>query len=682
MDDAIENINKLLKHPDDVEDKLEAIAREVSQETSAAVAHADSEFWKRMNWFQQVKARSFENLEPFPKFTKSTEEIKLISLAYMNLRSVYTSHKRIKNIEEELRMFYRTFSDKDPSTQSLSKAHEHFYSLEDFRLRMQRCKQLPASKIEKAELDFVLFILGINLPEREDLVEAVRAIVIKEEEKDRITCVVRACVQNGAGSRDTAGRLGGSAINWARVLDEVRDDVRVEHRNPEYLQELCRMYIHYSNRQVLDLRTKVVSGIKSRVKNRVTEDYVQILPYLDSLSTESKIGTIVNVDEIFRYSHETLKRYFAGADLTDAGEVLKILEFDEKYSRLNEARALGLSKIVNTNTLLNTYCGISTEKISVWMRNIKNLIIDSFLIRDKVPAIDEEAKFVSIDFINLLELVKNQLEPTRFKVALYRRIRNHIVKEAAVLKEELTSVMESEFKDAISLKGKPGYEEYIIMVGNSGLKLAQYADDQNDLREIFVDILKSSNNLLCRFILNTCQAATVLIFTDEWYHADVTRKLVATIEDFLNDYRVRMFDYMFYTFVLSVIKGLIDVYLKQISRRRAIIYSNCPQRLNFDYEDFLELFSAFIDREEVLKRLEPLKFLIPLLEVSTVDMFIIEVRALKMRLPGLKRDFVKTLIKKKRGMDDGERQKIKEELKNVFPEEEENKKAFFSRLFK
>lgn len=680
MDDALETLNSLLKHPSDIEDKLEAISRSVSAAVASSLSSTNASIQRKARWYEEIKNTNFEHTKRFPEINKASESIRLISMAYTNLNTVYASYKRMKEIDGEIKLFYEKFAKSHGDSGRVEEAYGMFSDMSEFRLKMYKHKNIGLNKIEKAELDFVVFLLGIDLIENMEMAGVVGGIVKREDEKDRITQTVKAnALSKTRAKSKQAQENERMPVEDEHTIRKVDAGSRIQ-ASPEYVEEMCRMFRHYVNRNVLGLGDKFVAGIKSRIRNKVATNYSGVIRDMEAIPS-SDIACVVNVRDLIDYYNFVLKEHFKTANFSEPGEVLRALEFEERYVAVNSANFVSATQLMDTSALIDAYCSMTTGKISAWMQNIKHKIIDSFLSRDTIPATDEESKFVSLDFINLLELIRNQLEPLRFKKALYRKIRNHIVGEASLLKDELVGVMEGEFRDAIKLRGKPGYEEYVIMVGNSGLKLAQYADDQNDLREIFIQILKSSNMLLSRFILDTCSVIIDAIFTDKWYSSNITYKLVATIEDFLNDYRVRMFEYTFYTFIVSIIRSLISSYVKQLMRKRAQIHEDCPHRLRSDYGELLRLFAKFVDHDDVEKRMEPLKFVIPILEANTADLFIVETKALKLRYPDLPKNFVKSIVKKRNDIDERDKQDIRKQLRDIFGDEEKGGQTFFAKLF-
>eukprot|EP00866_Antonospora_locustae_P002421 jgi/Antlo1/2421/1699 len=142
-----------------------------------------------------------------------------------------------------------------------------------------------------------------------------------------------------------------------------------------------------------------------------------------------------------------------------------------------------------------------------------------------------------------------------------------------------------------------------------------------------------------------------------------------------------MFEYTFYTFIVSIIRSIISSYVKQLTRKRAQIYKDCSHRLRTDYEELLGLFAKFVEHDDVEKRMEPLKFIIPILETNTADLFIVETKALKLRYPDLPKNFVKSIIKKRDDIDERDKQDIRKQLRDIFGDEEKEGPTFFAKLF-
>eukprot|EP00866_Antonospora_locustae_P001272 jgi/Antlo1/1272/168 len=79
--------------------------------------------------------------------------------------------------------------------------------------------------------------------------------------------------------------------------------------------------------------------------------------------------------------------------------------------------------------------------------------------------------------------------------------------------------------------------------------------------------------------------------------------------------------------------------------------------------------------------MEPLKFIIPILETNTADLFIVETKALKLRYPDLPKNFVKSIIKKRDDIDERDKQDIRKQLRDIFGDEEKEGPTFFAKLF-
>ncbi|KAG0442690.1 hypothetical protein DMUE_0086 [Dictyocoela muelleri] len=389
------------------------------------------------------------------------------------------------------------------------------------------------------------------------------------------------------------------------------------------------------------------------------------------------------------------------------------LIIDDNCSRNNED-SQNLSEIISEvlnkplidkeKEYIEKYIFKISEKLTEWIESITNSEIEKFLIREMKPDEDENKKYISSGFINLLQIIKEQLEPINFDKNIFKLVTTKIIILAENFRNQINRAMEKDLKPSYQLKSKPGYEEYTIMVGNSGLKLAQYANSLPEcqnievkaLGNIFVDILKKSNQCLKIFILKTCQPITDQIFTDHWYFNDFNRnnnnryennnqinnnqinnnqinnntsslikRFAVTIDDFLNDYYISMSEYSFLTFLFELSAEISSLYIYQISRKRAKIKITCRSCLERDFKMLSNIFKKYGDNE-ILKNLNLIRRIGPLVESKSLDLFLNDLKIFRIEFPDLKKDFVKNLIKKRVDLDDDEKRNWIDGVKKVF----------------
>ncbi|EJW01806.1 hypothetical protein EDEG_03696 [Edhazardia aedis USNM 41457] len=414
----------------------------------------------------------------------------------------------------------------------------------------------------------------------------------------------------------------------------------------------------------------------------------------DLITDEIKNTCTIDFDKILKtYNHE-LKLLIHQRQL-EANEVLFVLGFAMKYHAMMEAKLkFGKEKLVenilgdNENSFVDLYIQSAIKSLSSWILNLTNNEVQKFVQRTHPPMLDEENNYVSESFISLLTMIKEQLVPICFNKKIFTSLTSEIIKLCKIFTKEIIKVMDKEFLDSFKQKTRAGYEEYVIMVGNSGLKLTQYVStlpktENNEvsiLGNIFLEVTKGANHNLCLFIMHTCKEVFDQIFTAKWYDNDLTSIIIVTIEDFLLDYKRTMNDYMFNTFCYELINELTRTYLKQLMRKRAKIFEDCGYLIEQDVEKYKKMFYIYVNKDETDTLFQTLLKICPLLGRNTEELFALELRSLLLVCPDIKKEFIKNIIMKKTELNDAEKKQFMLKIKECFKEISNERKTIFSSL--
>lgn len=625
---------------------------------------------KHLKDFVGNKDRNVRVLKDFFSLVKDYRSVKMICLAHSNLCKVIEFSDRLKGIEDPV------------VTEDIIAYHTKVYDAEDFGCQLDMYNSdishddyIEVSKalntIEKNSLDFTAKILEIceEFIENHEVMNKVVQIVEKEESRDDLTRKV----QEGENSEDPV------------------------------LRELHKMYRMYTSRKPKMLKDKVIKSIEVSVKSkfdklRDEEIFVNKMDFvLNDLSfiKENIRLSFYPFDDILILYHNNLKLFLdENTERLDAGEILAIIEYVGNYyntieSRFNKiADALGRGLLSNETELLEKYTRTAQDKLKEWIMNINRIEIEKFYARNEDLSRDEEDKLISPGFVSLLQIIRMQLEPIAFNKRIFAHITRTITKYCEVFRENLVEAIEKDFKPSCEMSSKAGYEDFCIMFGNSGLKITQYItslpsyhnDEVKELGDIFIDILKASNTFLSEFIIYACQPAIDKIFTDEWCDGSVTKVVLLTLQDFLSDYQNTMSEYSFITFIHELSTSIVLAYMKQLGRKRAIIASECSKILKSDHTKLYELLSNYGDKEDVGTCLSPILKIIPLMETRNDDLFIVEVKSLKLIYPDIKKSFIKTVIKKRQDLYEDQKKALTDRLKECFADEASKEKTIFSRL--
>lgn len=613
------------------------------------------------------------------------KKIESMAIIHRNFKKVRDLSEKIGSLEKDVSSYENLDIIKD-----LRKKHMLSFNFEEFRYELayylsgtERGVYLSVTRkmnsLDRVIAEFLVDFLRIGdnfieLFRDGEVVKDVEIILEFEEQRDSIT----------------------KKVNGPSDGDIVKD-------------ELKRINYRYQKRTEKDLKNKFENSMKGGIKKRVGEFWNTGIENLDSVfddfdlfvefrnqslgsEEDPKLNSVLDWNSILMAYNQEIKT-LVDENALSSREILFMLGFvDNFYSDFHSK--FGISKESFPVTILGDcedkfiqeYIKTASGTFISWIDTIKAKEIDNFIRRDTPPILDEDNKYVSDNFITLLSLIKEQLDPIAFNKKIFDSVANEIVRFSKSFTKEIMKVMEKESITCTKNKGKPGFEEYVIMVGNSGLKITQYVttlpqaqnSELKELAELFLNVTKDSNTVLSTFIINTCKSVLDKLFTDDWYNEDITRVLLITLEDFLADYVNTMSNFSFFLFMDDLTNELIDFYYKQLIRNRAKIYEDCGYRVEKDCERLQELFGKYnsdVSFSDLLK-------ISPLLGKCSLDIFIVELKSLLLARPNIKRDVIKSIIKKKDELTDGEKKTYLDRVKICFSEIQNERNTAFSSMMK
>lgn len=688
MDKSINELSEKIIYPSDLQTKIDNIERNVKDlyiyneniltgkitRCHNMLRDVDSDI-KRLEGlyegFIKDKDKNTKILNDFLVLIKDYKLVKSVCMAHNNLSKVKLFSDKLNTIEQPLR-------DNDLEIyHSKVYANEDFmYDLEYYNHGIGREDYIDVSRAINTINKQILEFEGEFLNEVQDFIEnwevleKIQRIVEKEEKRDELT----------------------------------RQAKEGEKSDTPVLREIYKLNKRYVVRQPKELKKKSINTIRESIKNKFSKLrgdvlFVKKLGFVneDLIFIKEKIHLdFFTFDDFLKEYHNGLRRLLEDkSSLMDAGEILAVIEFVADYYNNIEsnfkkiADALGPRILSNENDLLEKYTLTAEQKLKEWITNITKIELDKFNMRNEAISKDEEDRLISPGFVSLLQIIKMQLEPIAFNKKIFSHITFTIVKYCDNFKNQLIEAMKKDFLPSVQMKSKPGYEDFCIMFGNSGLKLTQYitslpqcqSPEVRELGNTFISILQASNMYLSKFVLYTCKSVLDKIFTDRWYNEDIIKVVIITLKDFLSDYERTMSDYSFITFLHELSTSISLSYLKQLAKSDTMISQGCTSRLKGDYVKLKQLLEDYGDKDDITKCLSPILKIIPLIESRSSDLFITEVKSLVLIYPDIKRRFVKTIINKRNDLIAEEKKVFTNRLKECFGENLPTERTIFSKLF-
>ncbi|EOB13693.1 Exocyst complex component sec6, partial [Nosema bombycis CQ1] len=646
MDKSFDELSEKIRYPSDLQTKIDNISRNIKDlyihnETSLnnkitryhnMLRDADNDLKKLEELYRDFNKNQKKNvkiLDDFLVLIKDYKLVRSICLAHNNLSKVKIYADKLNTIELPVK------------NDDIQLYHAKIFENENFMY------------------DLEFYNHGIS---REDFIDVSRAINSINKQILEFECEYLGILEN--------------FIENHEVLPKIENIIELEEKRDE------------STRKAKEGQTSDNPVLKEIYKLNKT--------YINRKPNNYKTKSINTIKESIRKYHNGLKKLLEDkSSLMDAGEILAVVEFVEDYYNNIEsnfkkiADALGPRILSNESELLDKYTETAEMKLKEWITNITKIELDKFYMRNETISKDEEDRLISPGFVSLLQIIKMQLEPISFNKKIFSHITFTIVKYCDNFKNQLVEAMDKEFYPAVQMKSKPGYEDFCIMFGNSGLRLTQYitslpqcqSPEVRELGNTFINILQESNRYLTEFVLYTCKPVFEKVFTNRWYNEDILKVGIITLKDFLTDYKLTMSDYSFITFIHELSTSISLTYLKQLDKSDTTISKGCFSKLKSDYVKLKQLLEEFGDKEDVVASLSPILKIMPLIESRSSDLFITEVKSLVLIYPDIKRRFVKTIINKRYDLIGEEKKEFNRRLKEVFNESLPSEKTIFSKIF-
>ena len=683
MDKAIFELSEKLRHPSDIRIKLPAIEEAAKGEYEERTTqfktrlaggyshikdleHEISAIGKELDDFGDEKSREMLLLKDFLNFINDYKEIRVICNAHQNFARVREFMESMKSVND------------DCKDEDLEVYHDNIYKKEEFVCELEQFNyQLNTedfARIEKMIVEikeqgreFVTILLEITSDyiENVQMFPKLEAIVLREERRDDLT------------RKAQEGEKGADPV----------------------MQQIARIYPRYLLHKPKDLARKVTRCLKSAVSSKFTcinteEAFISRLGFIfDDLAVlyDSPSLSFFSFDDFLAEYHKNLKEII---DKTlgrlEAAEILALIEMKTRYYNEIEAKynkvgeMVGSPLVQNESALLEKYTAAASNKLKTWIENTAALEIDKFNSRDTNFGKDEDGKLVSTGFINLLQIIKGQLDPIAFNKRVLLHIAETVRVYSGTFRDSILAAVKKDFELACQNKAKGGFEDYCIIFGNSGLKLTQYISTlpqcQNpeikELGSIFISILRGCNQFLAEFVISTCAPVLSKVYTAEWESEDTVDVLEITIEDFLSDYQQVMTTFSFRTFILEICKSFANAYIRRCGKKNIVIDGKTTALLQRDCDRIKRLLSQYVEEENVAEGLSLLTRFIPMVKSHNDELMKLELKALKKAGADLDFRLIKNLINHRSDLTEENKLRILNSVKKVFSEKEKPRRRF------
>lgn len=686
MEKAIFELNEKLKHPSDIEHKTDSILARCRSENTKQLEKKRTSYLSETNTIKNSLASLKDIQEAIGGLCERKKECEKM---LHSSRYAINEYRTIKQIAFAHQNFSRAKSflekinseDEDINDEDLEKHAGIVYEKDEFACDLRQYSydlsndetkvvNRKIDQVKRLSLEFTSVMLQIatEFSNNVGLSGKIDRIIMREEKRDAVVKKVK----EGETSEDPVVK--------------------------QYYLEHTR----YINFEPKNLQDRFVSSLKSGIKSKFEKlknekDFLAKLGFIFDDLRKVREGSLsfFTFDDFICEYHSALKRFF-DQKLSDMEpeNILGLIEFKSYYyatiqhefSRIPES--IGPKLIESESELLQKYSEVASSRLKGWIDNISTIEIQKFMSRDPEISKDEQGKLVSSGFVNLLQIIRAQLEPISFNKRIFLFLTGVIKERCMAFKENIYTALQTELKNVYEGKGLHGFEDYCVMFGNSGLRLTQYistlsffqTDEVRELQQIFLGILKNSNIVLCEYIIFTCKPALSSIFTDEWEKKQLREVFIVTLDDFLQDYQSSMSDYMFTTLICELCTKVYEVYKKALKTSNVPITYRVSESIKKDVEKLSGLFKKYVGEDDFKDYISrSLKFC-PIIEAVSGELFIVEVKSLILSDPDISKSFVESILTRKTDIDESEKNLATSALPELFSSKKPKRRTVMSKL--
>ncbi|EPZ32109.1 Exocyst complex component Sec6 domain-containing protein [Rozella allomycis CSF55] len=656
--EAINRIQLLLTHPDDLNHKLPTLISKISCEkaeidnqllgevrnaiediknglTQIGKSKSDiSDIAKALHLMEKASKESQDNIENF-EFIKSV---------YDRFYALESEIERVSMlIADDLKHNYK-------NSEHLLLIHYHLTKLEEFR-------SMTMQQVNKSTIDIRLIVEKFfqKLDKTWDMFE------------DFLWKLVENMVEIILASQ------GGLLIKVLKIIEyEEREDLKEfeyldfkAKADSATLQQMKalgerppRKVKSYKSRMMSALHTGIANRFKDKIimeqKQSVSDSFKKLEFVIDELLVihDELILRIPDKDPSFDFFileyHRNVHYYLNEILKTNIGpsDILNVISWvTNYYDDMNTRVAIPIELLEpklldgNEDSLINEYISLTKNKIEEWISNLFDNESRAFINREGPPECDAKGIFISPGItVDLFHIFRQHIESTlrSSRSKLLSDVIKECVQSLLEFLKNMQNMLKKEVQNAID---KPddiaiGIEYYLIMMANSCMiccdnleeilkKVEKEINDEykvsssQELKKVidgFSKLSKECYRMLIDIIFATLKPVINQLFTPKWYEGQFVETILVTFEDYYSDFQNHTLEFIFGKIIVESSEKFILCYFEQMRARNSKFkISECSDILSEDYSNAIRTFSQYRPMKRIQKIFEPLEKVIALL---------------------------------------------------------------------
>ncbi|KAJ3103186.1 SNARE-binding exocyst subunit S6 [Phlyctochytrium planicorne] len=714
---AVFRIQEILKHPDDLVNKLSLVRKKLSAERALIDAQLRTAVETQLEEIQhgmdvlhfsgQETAQVQNNLSSIDGLWATSKNnisnyarIKKISRTHQNFVATKLLVEQFQKLNAQIsraqRILREDASHAEPTGENLLFVHYQLQMLEAFRDNtMRKSRNSPDEVLITLERYFekvdelseafesLLWMVGrrtLDLVKNGNAGAVVRVVKIieTEEQADEYASVMEAEQAEDDEEHDPIRLVKGYRIKFFDVLREAIGK-QVKDLYNEHANDLPKLL------QAADLIIDDLILIHDELEPRFPKKY-NIFQFF-VLEYHRSIYDMVNL---------IISRPM------EAGAILLLLKWvRDYYSSVNGRLGVGEELLEprllddREEELILEYIKLVRQKLSEWLNNLLNTETRDFIERTCAPESDSNGIYLLSGSVIVFQMFNQQVDvvshssrgPLIFDVIVEccNAIEEFQKAWSKILEKENSRFFE---KDKDIAEGLP---EYIVALANDSMRGTEFSEvltkriesmvdepfkTQATLRvkallDGFMKISRRCYAILIEICIKDVHPATSRFYCPEWYEQNLMQLVVGTFEDYCSDFQEHMQEYLFSKFTTELQDRFIIVYIESMKNKGSKLkMPGCVDRMKADLELIIEFFSRFRTAKRVKAAFEVKEKIINFIE-SNPRMIFLDFYSLWKAYQDLPLTFVEDLLNKRDDLDRSQVKEIMEQCKERVMEERE-----------
>lgn len=720
---AIKRLSDLLKHPDDLNVKLDFLKKKLLQEKSSVETQlrtdVQSQFDDIQETFRILKLNQSQLVDVQNRLSKINslcqdnhsripgyDTIKELSQAHSNMASTHKYVQRFRAFQQQVSLIEKLLAEVKGETgfthRNLLAIHYELYHVEEFR-------DITIHYAKKCSPDVVITlnrmfrsVESVSLKFAELLWEAARNL-FRWIEEDKVHLVVH--IVKVVSTEEQADRRALQA-ELAKSHNLKRTDKTSGSR---------WKLAEGSPRQTKSYKARFLSVLREAIDSRLNQmlegltELEDVLDTLDAVPADLKLlfDTIVPafppdfhiadffLAEYHGHVHRRLDSLVTEVSQLEGGQILRTMRFvqdyhDELFRHLSvsedvlEPALLGGSQ----TRLVETYIALVSGKLAEWTSTMIKLDTDLFVTRAKEPQSNSDGQYYMAESGTAFQAYDQQIDiaADANSARVLVEIIKCCAKVALVYQNRLGDTLKSELDcyldDPSSVS--QGLFEYTIAFMNDQLKSVDMGEPLvakvsgmlhdvykeravnyiNEMSDGFFKLASQGHEVILKIIFNDLKAGFSQLYTSVWYEEDLVLCIIATFEDYCTDASQKLHPFLFDLLINKLFERFLIESLQAFTNRHAQFrIPQCASKMETESKAVQHFFSNYLDGKVVQSKLDPLVRLQSLTSASAKMVFL-DFYPLRKQYPDMPISLVESIMNHRTDLDRGERREILESIRS------------------